>query len=360
MGKKTLIISLTLVVILAMSALSSASGRDFYSTETIPETKETNENEASTEVESNTVADDTYTNEETTEVFAETTEESEQSTKESVEETTQETTEEITEETTEEAPHVYYNPQGTTLLTRIMTPKGYERAEVPEGSFADFVLNYPLKEHGAPVKLYNGTEWDVQYVHAAVFDLPLENEDFQQCADSIMRIYAEYYWHTGQQEKIAFHCTNGFLAEYTMWREGYRFSVNGGNISWVKTDKFNDSYYNFTKYMRMVFAYAGTLSMDRYESTPISMDELQIGDVWLEGDSPGHVIMVADICYDENGKKAFLLADGHTPAMDFHIMKNLLHKDDPWYYEDEITYPFDIFVHTYMKEADLQRLTYLK
>ena len=33
---------------------------------------------------------------------------------------------------------------------------------------------------------------------------------------------------------------------------------------------------------------------------------------------------------------------------------------DPWFYEDEITYPFVTFVHTYMSEANLQRLTYLK
>lgn len=348
MGKKIPTVILLILTVMIFAALASASGQNFYLKDS--ETDITVESsESFTDETDESIAEIT-----TTVIVDETTEEfSEEST---------EQTEEPTAEVTTEAPEpwVAINPDGTTLLTRFNPPNGYTRKELPEGSFASFVCNYPLREDGAPVKLYNGTLWDVQYVHAAVFDLPLENEDFQQCADSIMRMYAEYYWHIGQPEKIAFYCTNGFLAEYTMWREGYRFSVNGGSISWVKTDKFNDSYYNFTKYMRMVFAYAGTLSMDRFESTPISIDDLQIGDVWLEGDSPGHVIMVADICYDETGKKAFLLADGHTPAMDFHIMKNLLHKDDPWYYEDEISYPFDIFVHTYMKEADLQRLTYLK
>ncbi len=257
-------------------------------------------------------------------------------------------------------PWVYFQLEGTTILTRIMTPKGYSRRDVPENSFADFVLNYPLKEHGAPILMYDGSLCPYQYVHTAVFDLPIENEDFQQCADSVMRIYSEYYWHTGQKEKIAFHLTSGFLAEYTMWRDGYRFNICGDRISWVKTAEYDDSYENFTQYLRMVFAYAGSLSMDIYESEPITLNDLQIGDVWLEGASPGHVMMVVDICYDENGRKAFLLADGHTPAMDFHLMKNFAHEDDPWFYENEISYPLVTFAHTYMKAADLQRLSYSK
>lgn len=352
MGKKIFTAIPLAITVMLFAVLANASGQSFY-------LKDSNTDITVESSESFTDETDMPTTEITTTMTEDaTTEESTEETTEQIEEQTEEQTEELTTEAAE--PWVAINPDGKTLLTRFNPPKGYTRKELPEGSFESFVCNYPLKEHGAPVKLYNGALWDVQYIHAAIFDLPLENEDFQQCADSIMRMYAEYYWHTGQQEKIAFYCTTGFLAEYTMWRDGYRFNISGNNISWVKTDKFNDSYYNYTKYMRMVFAYAGTLSMDRYESIPISMDDLQIGDVWLEGDSPGHVIMVADICYDENGKKAFLLADGHTPAMDFHIMKNYLHKDDPWFYEDEITYPFVIFVHTYMSEANLQRLTYLK
>ncbi len=347
MGKKTLIASYVLIVVLAMSALALARGQEFYHT--------ISEMEGSTE---ENTEDSTAETELTTEMATE--ESTEEFTEESTEKFTEESTEEATEEATGSESWVYIVPEGNSLLTRIMTPNGYTRADVPENSFADFVRNYPLKEHGAPIKMYDGSLWDIQYVHTVVFDLPLENEDFQQCADSVMRMYAEYLWHTGQQDKIAFYCTTGFLAEYTMWREGYRFNISGNNISWVKTDTYNDSYYNFTKYLRMVFAYAGTLSMDKFESEPISLDNLQIGDVWLEGASPGHVMMVVDICYDENGKKAFLLADGHTPAMDFHLMKNFAHENDPWYYEDEISYPLVTFAHTYMKSADLQRLSYVK
>ena len=44
----------------------------------------------------------------------------------------------------------------------------------------------------------------------AVFKLPIENENLQQCADSVMRVYAEYYWNTKQYDKIQFHLSDGF------------------------------------------------------------------------------------------------------------------------------------------------------
>ncbi len=38
--------------------------------------------------------------------------------------------------------------------------------------------------------------------------------------------------YTRTDEKIAFHFTNGFLASYSKWKQGYRISVNG-NINLI-------------------------------------------------------------------------------------------------------------------------------
>ena len=109
-------------------------------------------------------------------------------------------------------------PEGMTLESRIQTPEGYVRLAVEPGSFAEFLRNYPVKEDGSPVLLYDGSEKWNQSVHAAVLALPIEAADLQQCADSVMRIYAEYFYATGQHERIRFHFTNGFSAEYAKWR----------------------------------------------------------------------------------------------------------------------------------------------
>lgn len=250
----------------------------------------------------------------------------------------------------------YIIPSGKTLETRIKTPEGYERIVYEPESLGDFLQNYPVKADGAPVLLYDGREKNNQSAHAAVFVLPIEEEDLQQCADSIMRMYAEYFYATKQYERILFHFVNGFAAEYTKWRDGYRISVDGNQVSWVKLAEYDDSYECFVRYLRMVFAYAGTLSMES-EIEEISLEQAQSGDIFLRGGSPGHVVMIVDVCENKNGKKAFLLAQGYMPAQEFHVLKNPIHEENPWYYEEEMTYPLYTPEYTF-SEGSLQRLQY--
>lgn len=240
-----------------------------------------------------------------------------------------------TESVATPTPYEYFDTQGMTLESRIHVPEGYERTSTEAGSLTEFLRTYPLKEHGSPVLLYDGSEKRNQDAHVAVFALPIEERDLQQCADSVMRVYAEYYFQTEQYAKIRFHFTNGFLAEYGKWRDGYRISVEGNNVSWVKSASYDDSYETFVKFMRMVFTYAGTLSMEQ-ESTQISVKEARVGDVIIKGGSPGHVVMIVDMCENEQGEKAFLLAQGYMPAQEFHVLKNPAHEENPWYYEEEL------------------------
>jgi len=246
------------------------------------------------------------------------------------------------------------NPQGETLETRIKPPKGYQRTKVQSDSLTYFLRSYELKEHGSPVLLYNGEEKGNQNAHIAVMKLPIENADLQQCADSIMRVYAEYYYHQKQYDKIGFHFVNGFYADYSKWRSGYKIAINGNQCSWVKTNTNQKTYQSFQKYLRIVFSYASTLSMD-IESKKIDLADIQVGDVFLKGGSPGHVVMIVDMS-EKDGKKAFLLAQGYMPAQEFHIIKNPRH-DDPWYYEEEVTYPFVSAEYTFY-EGSLRHLEY--
>jgi len=246
-------------------------------------------------------------------------------------------------------------PQGNTMEMRVAVPEGYHRTKCRKNSLAGFLRSYPMKKDGSPVLLFDGSQKGRQDVHAAVFKLPLEPEDLQQCADSVMRIYAEYFWKTGQKERIRFHFVDGFLADYARWRDGGR--IRTGNVtSWTDSARYDDSYENFKKYMRIVFAYAGTLSMEA-EARKISIDELRIGDIFIKGASPGHVVMVVDICKNEEGKKAFLLGQGYMPAQEFHLLKNMKHEEDPWYYEEEVSYPFETPEYTF-EEGSLRRLKY--
>lgn len=232
----------------------------------------------------------------------------------------------------------YIVPEGNTLATRIKPPDNYERIPDVENSFTAFLRNFSLKRDGSPVLLYDGEKKYNQSAHVAVFDLEVGNQDLQQCADSIIRMYAEYYRSIGEDDKIAFHLTNGFLLEYVKWRDGYRLAVSGNDTSWRKSAGYDDTYENFQSYLKTVYMYAGTLSLEA-ECTEINLAELAPGDLFIEGGSPGHCVLVIDLAENSAGEKAFLLAQGYMPAQEFHVLKNPLYEDDPWYYASELTYP---------------------
>ncbi len=245
-----------------------------------------------------------------------------------------------------EAVRNFVLPEGTSLQSRFALPEGYRRISYPEGSFGNFVRNYTMKPDGSPVLLWTKKPKGNQEDHAAVFDMMVEEEiDVQQCADSVMRIYAEYFRASGQYDRIRFHFADGFLCDYSTYMQGYRVKVNGSQVTWVHSQPAEDSDRVFNEYMKIVSAYASTLSMEG-ESAEADIHEIQIGDVFLKAGSPGHVVMAADVC-EKDGKRAFLLAQGYMPAQEFHIIKNPLHENDPWYYEEEVQYPFRTQAYTF-------------
>lgn len=247
----------------------------------------------------------------------------------------------------------YINPEGKTLETRINTPEGFERISASEYSFQEFTRNLTLKTVDSPVMLYDNTEKSNQSAHTAVFDLEMVTGDLQQCADSIMRIYAEYFYSIGAYDKIQFHLTNGFLMDYIKWRDGNRIKVSGNNVNWTKTAAYNTSYETFRKYLTQVFVYAGTLSLQE-ESTPIKLSELSQGDMFIHGGSPGHCVLVIDMAENKQGEKCFLLAQGYMPAQDFHILKNPSHEDNPWYHISEQSFSLHTPEYTF-QEGSLRR-----
>ncbi|HHV72027.1 MAG TPA: DUF4846 domain-containing protein [Clostridia bacterium] len=234
------------------------------------------------------------------------------------------------------------NEEGKTVEERIKVPEGFERVEIPEDSFGAYLRNLPLKPHGSRVRYYNGAIKS-RNVHEAVLDIDLGERDLQQCADAVIRLRAEYLYSKGLFNKIHFNFTNGFKADYSNWMKGNRIKVEGNRAYWVKREEYSNDYKSFRKYLDLVFAYAGTLSLSQ-EMKKVALDELEIGDVFIEGGSPGHCVIVLDLAENkETGEKIFILAQSYMPAQDIHILKNPANGDgNPWYsirFGDELKTP---------------------
>ena len=228
------------------------------------------------------------------------------------------------------------NPQGNTIATRILTPDGYHREHHSRNSFAYYLSHLKLKPHGAKARYYNGDTKSSEGVYIAVVDMDIGNRNLQQCADAVMRLRGEYLYGTDQYDDIHFNFTNGFRVDYSKWKNGYRVAVNGNRTHWVKTASPSNSYTNFRKYMNTVFAYAGTLSLSK-ELVSVPLEDIQIGDVFIHGGTPGHSEIIVDMAKNANGDKIFLLAQSYMPAQETQILINPNNdKISPWYAMKEI------------------------
>ncbi|MBR0596516.1 DUF4846 domain-containing protein [Sinanaerobacter chloroacetimidivorans] len=232
------------------------------------------------------------------------------------------------------------NKEGDTVESRFLPPKGYERLPAPADTVTAFLRELKLKPDGSRVLLYDGSEKGNQSAQAAVLDMDIGSRDLQQCADAIIRLRAEYFYAKGDYESIGFHLTNGFYLPYGKWKDGYRLVVQGNETYLKESAGADESYENLRRYLDMVFAYAGTLSVEK-ETFPVdNINDIKPGDLFIEGGSPGHGVMVIDIVGNQEGDIAFLLAQSYMPAQEIHVLKNPLHEEDPWYYVSELTYPF--------------------
>ncbi len=230
---------------------------------------------------------------------------------------------------------VLVKASGYTVGERFLPPEGYERMAAKPGTFAAYLRNFPLLPSGSPVLLHDGSQKWRQDAHAAVLDLDTGKEDLQQCADAVMRLRAEHLFSEKKYEDIHFNFTNGFRADYARWRKGDRIAVKGNKTWWKTGGIASGSYESFRKYLNLVFMYAGTLSLSK-ELKPVEAENLQAGDVFIKGGSPGHAVVVMDVALEKaSGKRVFLLAQSYMPAQQVHILKNPEDGElSPWYSTD--------------------------
>lgn len=228
------------------------------------------------------------------------------------------------------------DPAGQTIETRFNVPDGFERITMPPDSFAGYLRKLPLKPHGEEVKLYNGGIKPNMDIYDAVVNMDIDPEDLQQCADAIMRLRGEYLWEQKRYNEIHFNFTNGFRVDYSRWMEGGRMVVKDNKTSWKNSAPPSNSYKDFREYMKLIFLYAGTYSLSK-ELLDVDYRDLKIGDIFIQGGSPGHAVIVVDLAVNKlSGEKIYLLAQSYMPAQEIQVLKNPMNHDlSPWYLVDE-------------------------
>jgi hypothetical protein len=202
------------------------------------------------------------------------------------------------------------------LESRFPVPDGFVRVPVRDGSYADWLRGLPVRTDRKEVRTYTGAS--IGSPSSGVVLLDVGRRNLQQCADSVIRLHAEYHWQRGGADKVGYHFTSGDLSTWKAWRHGERFSVKGSRVKRVRGGSRKADHSAFRVYLDHVFRYAGTRSLHR-DSEPME-GPIEGGDFFVQGGAPGHAIIVLDVAVHPDGRRVGLVGQGFLPAQEFHIV----------------------------------------
>ena len=226
-------------------------------------------------------------------------------------------------------------PQEVTapLASRFAPPAGLRRAEVEPGSFGGWLRGLPLRPPGAVVDYRGRTilaAGDPRL--AAVVALDEGKADLQQCADSIIRLHAEWLWSKGERA-IRYRAASGAAMPLASWLAGSRPAAEGNALVWRASARpvDRDDHGAFRKYLDAVFTWANTGALAR-DAAKVELSALRPGDFFVLAGSPGHAVLVLDVAVGEGGRRAALLGQGYMPAQSFHVLRSSA--DEAWFVID--------------------------
>ena len=98
-------------------------------------------------------------------------------------------------------------PELQGLEARFPPAHGLQRVPVARGSFAAWLRRLPVRTDRTQPLSWKGVLQ--QRPSAAVVALDVGGLDLQQCADTLIRLHAEYLWAAGLEETTAYHFTSG-------------------------------------------------------------------------------------------------------------------------------------------------------
>ncbi len=214
----------------------------------------------------------------------------------------------------------FINPDGMTIKSRILLPKGFKRPAYRVEEFGNFLENLPLYPIDQEVHYYDGKIKPRNNIYNSVVKLDIGKRDLHQCADAVMRLRADYLYQQKRYKDIKFN----FLSD----------SKPRAYTNYAKGDY---SYPTYWKYLEYVFAYANTASLHDELPNVKTTQEVKIGDTFIQKGSPiGHAIIVVDLAKDSTGKTIVLLAQSYMPAQEIQILNNWNNSTlNPWYDIDQ-------------------------
>jgi hypothetical protein len=244
-----------------------------------------------------------------------------------------------------------YNPN-QSIFKQVLPPFGYTKVETPASSFGEWLRFLPLYPVDRAVLDYEGNVIKMASQVIRVIQLDNPSHGMQQCADTVIRLWAEYLKSRDQLDQLELHTQNGQSSSWRRWAAGYRPVLKGNSFHWIKKESPTSNQtreLHFKEYITWLMQWTGTLALAR-DLSRVTQSELDIGHMFVHpnrsGNNIGHISIIVDKAVQEgNSVPIYLIAWGFIPAQDFHIIqppRNLPHY--PWFTRTEAeTYLQHIF-----------------
>jgi hypothetical protein len=223
-------------------------------------------------------------------------------------------------------------PVAEPLEARFAPPAGFARVPVEPKSFGAFLRGLPLAPRDTPAVAFNG---DPLYGNgfspnvAAVAAIDVGTTDLQQCADSIVRLDAEWRWSRGERDQV-YRTASSQRLSFPRWLSGDRVRAVGSRLVETRSALPQPATHRaFRKGLDMVFGWANTASLSK-EGVQVSLPDLRPGDFMVMPGVPfGHAVLVLDEARAADGRSALLLGQGYMPAQSFQVLRS--GPASPWF-----------------------------
>jgi hypothetical protein len=208
-----------------------------------------------------------------------------------------------------------------TVRERFAPPAGFVSDVAGAGSFGAYLQALPLLPSGTPVRTFSGALAYAPWAQAVV-DLSVGTRDLQQCADSAIRLRAEWLRASSSSStnpvRPVFHATSGDPIPYARYVAGERAFAQKNRLGWRPGARAGDDDEVWAAWLETVFLYAGSLSLAK-DTTPLT-GPIAAGDLLVLGGSPGHVLVILDVARADDGREQWLIGQGFMPAQSFHVI----------------------------------------
>ena len=208
------------------------------------------------------------------------------------------------------------------LAQRLPPPPGFTRLPVVSASWGEWLRYLPLKPPGSAVLSFQakiirpGDASDI----AAVVDLDVRKR--QECADTLMRLRAEYLLWANRGDEVIFpQPPHGPAISWPSWQQGFRPKLQGGQMRFARTNPTGTSREAFDHYLNCVFTWCDTDTLVA-ASRRVKPTDIQVGDFFVQGEKRqrnGHAALIVDLARDASGATIALIVQGHQPAQSAQV-----------------------------------------